>query len=61
MEPQDNVTLAITKAIRAHEEAQASLVDLEHSADTRFAAMAARIRQNLDELRMASAVEQPPA
>jgi hypothetical protein len=51
MEPQDNVKLAITKAISAHEEAEASLADLVASADQRFDAMARRIRQNLDELR----------
>ncbi|HET6765604.1 MAG TPA: hypothetical protein VFH27_18120 [Longimicrobiaceae bacterium] len=60
MEPQDNVKLAITKAISAHEEAQASLADLVSSADRRFAAMSARIQQNIAELHLLNAEEKAP-
>jgi hypothetical protein len=60
MEPQDNVKLAITKALSAHEEAQSSLADLVNSADRRFAAMSERLRQNIAELHLLNA-EEPPA
>jgi orotate phosphoribosyltransferase len=60
MEPQDNVKLAITKAISAHEAAEASLADLVASADRRFASLAERIRQNLAELHRLAAEEPEP-
>jgi hypothetical protein len=60
MEPQDNVKLAITKAISAHQEAQASLADLVASADQRFIAMSQRIEQNIAELNVLNAEAPDP-
>jgi hypothetical protein len=56
MEPQYNPKLALTKAISAHEQAEASLADLmENFPDGCSAAMMERVRQNLEELRQAAA------
>jgi hypothetical protein len=60
MEPQDNKKLAIGKAVSAHEQAEAALHDLmKDGAEPKYAAMAERIRQNLEELRAAAAVSDP--
>jgi hypothetical protein len=60
MEPQDNKKLALGKAVSAHEQAEAALNDLmREGSDPRFEAMAARIRQNLEELRAAAATSTP--
>lgn len=60
MEPQDNKKLALGKAVSAHEQAEAALSDLmKDGPDPRYEAMAQRIRQNLEELRAASATSAP--
>jgi len=52
MEPQDNMTITLRKAISAHEQAQAALGDLTRDhADARYEQMIGRIQQNLDELK----------
>ena len=60
MEPQDNKKLALGKAVNAHEQAEAALLDLvKDGADARYEAMAERIRQNLEELRADAATSSP--
>lgn len=60
MEPQDNKKLALGKAVNAHEQAEAALNDLmRDGSDPRYEAMAARIRQNLQELRAEAATSAP--
>lgn len=60
MEPQDNKRLVVTKAISAHEEAEAALSDLMRKfPDPACAAMVERVQQNLRELRMAASVVNP--
>lgn len=60
MEPQDNKKLALSKAVSAHEQAEAALNDLmRDGADPRYEAMAVRIRQNLEELRADAATSAP--
>ena len=60
MEPQDNMLVAVRKAISAHEEAVATLTDLlKEGENPRFAGMLERIKQNLSELHMESAVSDP--
>ena len=60
MEPQDNKKLALSKAVSAHEQAEAALNDLmREGSDSRYEAMAARIRQNLEELRADAATSAP--
>ncbi|CAN5609722.1 hypothetical protein BH23GEM8_BH23GEM8_15200 [soil metagenome] len=51
MEPQDNLKLALQKAIHSHEQAVAGLTDLEDhlSPDVR-ATMLARLTENIKEL-----------
>jgi hypothetical protein len=52
MEPQDNKQLALQKAISSHEQAAAGLTDLTSIlGEERYAAMTARIEQNIAELR----------
>jgi len=48
MEPQDNKKITLQKAVSAHEQAEAALVDL---ADEKYAGMLARVQANLAELR----------
>ncbi|HEU0016202.1 MAG TPA: hypothetical protein VFQ45_21160 [Longimicrobium sp.] len=51
MEPQDNMQIALRKAISAHEQAQAALGDLmKDETDPRYREMIGRIQANLDEL-----------
>lgn len=51
MEPQANKSLAVQKAIHAHDQAAAALADLQGEANEhRYSAMLARIDQNLAEL-----------
>ncbi|MBV9772350.1 MAG: hypothetical protein JO040_00270 [Gemmatimonadetes bacterium] len=61
MEPQDNDKLTVTKAISAHEEAEAALADMVRNfPEHRCAEMIARVQQNLSELRgMAAAPADP--
>ena len=60
MEPQDNKKIALGKAVNAHELAEAALNDLmKDGADPRYEAMVARIRQNVEELRVESATSDP--
>jgi hypothetical protein len=60
MEPQDNKKLALGKALSAHEQAEAALNDLvKDTADPRYEAMIARIRQNVEELRADAAASNP--
>ncbi|WP_420128648.1 hypothetical protein [Longimicrobium sp.] len=60
MEPQDNKKLALGKAVSAHELAEAALNDLTKDApDPRYEAMAARIRQNIEELKADAATSSP--
>jgi hypothetical protein len=51
MEAQDNLLLAVRKAISAHEEAANTIADLTSDpADTTYAPLLDRIKQNLSEL-----------
>jgi hypothetical protein len=53
MEPQDNRKLALRKAISAHEETEAALVDLINAgSDPKYRKMLERIRHNLNDLRV---------
>jgi hypothetical protein len=61
VEPHENKSIDLQKAVSAHEQAEATLADLMNvSADPGFAEMLARIRLNLDALRSAAAAT-PPA
>lgn len=56
MEPQDNAKITLRKAISAHEEAEATLVDLMRIApDPRFDELLARVKRNLADLHAADA------
>ena len=60
MEPHENKRLDLSKAISAHEQAEATLVDLMQAApDPRYERMMERIRQNLAELRTDTAAPPP--
>lgn len=60
MEPQDNKQLGLLKAISAHEQAGAALNDLmEGLGEDAYAAMLARIDQNIAELRRLAASSRP--
>ena len=60
MEPQENLKLALGKAVSAHEQAEAALNDLmKDGPNPRYEAMAERIRQNLEELRADAATSSP--
>ena len=51
MEAQDNFLLAVRKAISAHEEAVNTLADLTTDpADTTYAPLLQRVKQNMSEL-----------
>lgn len=51
MELQDNKQLALQKAISAHEQAAATLIDLAHAlGEEKHAELAQRIEQNLKDL-----------
>ena len=52
MEPHDNPTIDLRKAINAHEQAEAALADLVNAAPGgRHAEMLARVQANLEALR----------
>ena len=52
MEPHESKKLDLSKAVNAHELAEATLVDLMQAApDPRYDRMLERVRHNLDELR----------
>ena len=60
MEPQNNIQISLRKAISAHEEAEAAMVDLmRNDPDPRFQGMLDRIRQSLNELRLAAERTEP--
>lgn len=60
MEPQDNKQLALQKAISAHEQAAAALSDLTAGgSDARYAAMRARLEQNLADLQAVASTTDP--
>lgn len=60
MEPHESKRLDLSKAVNAHELAEATLVDLMQAApDPRYERMLDRLRQNLDELRADTATAQP--
>ena len=60
MEPQDNKSLALQKAIASHEQAEAALADLgQDGSDPVHGPMLERIRQNLADLRAAAAATGP--
>lgn len=60
VEPQDNKRLALQKAINSHEQAAAALLDLmTDPAEARYAAMLARIQQNVTELQAEAATTDP--
>lgn len=60
MELQENKQLALQKAISAHEQAAAALADLAHTlAESKSAALAQRIEQNLKELHEEAAEAEP--
>jgi hypothetical protein len=60
MEPQDNKQLTLQKAISAHEQAAAALTDLMSNAPgARYAAMLARLEENLADLRANATATQP--
>jgi translation initiation factor 2B subunit (eIF-2B alpha/beta/delta family) len=55
MEPQDNKQLAIRKAISAHEQAEAALMDLSKDAESASdSELIARIRANIETLKAQS-------
>jgi hypothetical protein len=52
MEPHESKRLDLSKAVSAHEQAEATLVDLMLAApDPRYERMLERVRQNLHDLR----------
>lgn len=52
MKPQENQQLAVRKAISAHEECEATLIDLINvAADAQYERMLERVQQNLSALR----------
>lgn len=60
MEPHESKRLDLSKAISAHEQAQATLVDLIQAApDPRYERMLERIVQNLNDLRVDTATARP--
>jgi hypothetical protein len=60
MEPQDNKRVALQKAISAHEQAGAALADLmAGGSDPRYAAMSARLEQNLADLQSVASTTDP--
>ena len=60
MEPHESKRLDLSKAVSAHEQAEATLVDLMQAApDPRYERMMERIRQNLAELRSDTATAAP--
>ena len=60
MELQDNKQLALQKAISAHEQAAATLIDLAHTvAEQKHAILAERIEQNLRDLHAEAAEANP--
>jgi hypothetical protein len=60
MEPQENKQLALQKAISSHEQAEAALADLMSGlSEERYAAMLARIRQNIADLQAEAASSRP--
>ena len=60
MEPHENKSLDLSKAVSAHEQAEATLADLMQAApDPRYERMLERIRQNLQDLRMDNATVAP--
>ncbi|HYH80791.1 MAG TPA: hypothetical protein VEX86_13410 [Longimicrobium sp.] len=60
MEPQDNKSLALQKAINSHEQAEAAIADLQGSGDDpAFAPMLQRIQANIAELRAYSQATSP--
>ena len=60
MELQDNKQIALQKAISAHEQAAAALIDLAHTlGEEKHATLAERIEQNLKELHAEAADSKP--
>jgi hypothetical protein len=60
MEPQDNKQLTLQKAISAHEQAAAALTDLMSGAPgARYAAMLARLEENLADLHEDNSATEP--
>lgn len=56
MEPHESKRLDLSKAISAHEQAEATLVDLMQAApDPRYERMLERVRHNLADLRVDTA------
>ncbi|HET7462229.1 MAG TPA: hypothetical protein VFJ82_13315 [Longimicrobium sp.] len=52
MEPQDNKTLALQKAISSHEQAEAAIADLlKDGDDPMYTGLLERIRENMAQLR----------
>lgn len=57
MEPHENKKIDLQKAVSAHEQAEAAIVDLINvSSDPRFAQMLERIQANLEGLRAETAL-----
>ncbi|HEX6745882.1 MAG TPA: hypothetical protein VF092_01105 [Longimicrobium sp.] len=60
MEPQENKQISLQKAVSAHEQAAAALMDLmAEQTDPVYAAMLERIEQNLRALQADAAVTDP--
>jgi len=60
MEPQNNKKITLQKAVSAHEQAAASLADLNtDGTDPRYTAMLERLQQNLAELQAEAAATDP--
>jgi hypothetical protein len=60
MEPHESKRLDLSKAVSAHEQAEATLVDLMQAApDPRYERMLERVRQNLSDLRVDTATARP--
>jgi hypothetical protein len=60
MEPQDNKQLALQKAISSHEQAAAGLTDLMGGLpEEKYAAMRARLEQNIADLHAEAAHSDP--
>ena len=60
MEPQENKKLALQKSINAHEQAAAALTDMISERDPgRYAAMLARIEENLAALQREASSTEP--
>jgi hypothetical protein len=60
MEPHESKRLDLSKAVSAHEQAEATLVDLMQAApDPRYERMLERVRQNLSDLRVDTATVRP--